>query len=62
VEVDIASKPRSEAFKTAWQRGDDLDMNEEKTYDCEIITKEEAAWTTMIMLLGFNPKASGPTK
>ncbi|KFY05283.1 hypothetical protein O988_00122 [Pseudogymnoascus sp. VKM F-3808] len=61
VEVDIASKPRSEAFKTAWQRGDDFDVNWEQTYDCEIITKEEAVWTTMIMLLGFNPKASGPT-
>ncbi|KFZ02618.1 hypothetical protein V500_00066 [Pseudogymnoascus sp. VKM F-4518 (FW-2643)] len=61
VEVTIASKPRSEAFKTARQRGDDSDMDEEKSYDCEIITKEETAWTTMMMLLGFNPKASGPT-
>lgn len=66
-EVDIASEPRSEAFKTARQRGDDpgMDKNirdEERSYDCEIIAKEETAWITMIMLLGFNPKAEGPTK
>ncbi|OBT60270.1 hypothetical protein VE03_10209 [Pseudogymnoascus sp. 23342-1-I1] len=67
VEVSIASKPRSEAFKTAHQCGDDSGTDdsgtdedirgEERSYDCEIITREEAAWTTTMMLLGFNPKA-----
>ncbi|KFY26809.1 hypothetical protein V493_03861 [Pseudogymnoascus sp. VKM F-4281 (FW-2241)] len=47
-DIRIATKPRSEAFKAAAQRGDDRGENkdihdEEQSYDCEIISKEETA-------------------
>ncbi|OBT84658.1 hypothetical protein VE02_07071 [Pseudogymnoascus sp. 03VT05] len=60
VEVKISAKPRSEVFK-AGQRGEEPDVDsdeyywEERTYDCEIITKEETEWTRNVMVVGFNP-------
>ncbi|KAL5348431.1 hypothetical protein ACLOAV_006914 [Pseudogymnoascus australis] len=47
-DIRIATKPRSEAFKAAAQRGDDRGENkdihdEEESYDCEIISKEDTA-------------------
>lgn len=60
-DIRIATKPRSEAFKAAAQRGDSRGENKD-IYDCEIISKEDTAWTETIMLLGFNPKAKEFTK
>lgn len=67
VEVKISAKPRSEVFKAA-QCGEEPDIDsdeyywEERTYDCEIITKEEAEWTRNVMVLGFNPNPKARIK
>lgn len=67
VEVKISAKPRSDVFKAA-QRGKELEIDsdeyesEKKTYDSEIITKEEAIWTTNVMVLGFNPNTKARVK
>lgn len=66
VEVKISAKPRSKVFEVE-QAGEELEIDwdeyeSKKTYDGEIITKEEAQWTANVMVLGFNPNPQSPCK
>ena len=69
-EVEIAEEPRSDAFKVAVARGDEpperdhsadvrYQPDEGDTYDLEVITEEEAAWTNNVSLVGINPTVQG---
>jgi len=63
--VQVWDKPRSEAFKAA-RRGEETQNDSDEllrelvSYDPDIISKEDTAWTwTNLLVLGFNPNTRG---